>query len=204
MMGFFGDKGLKKENQVLREELKNTQATLEDVAEKYEKVYSQKIVDNANYTIRKDEIYTDHRIELANARQEVRLLTETLEDEKYNIRMELESDYVIRSNELEEQFVKKEIDLDIKAAKELAAEKKALRAEYESKINGLEKEVSKLTSESADFKGRYEGTLLVIKSLEKQLTEANATVKQVLNALPDVKANITSGNQSVTVNPATK
>ena len=71
-----------------------------------------------------------------------------------------------------------------------------MKADLNAKIDILEKELKSANV----YKGLYDGTLLVTKALEAQLKEANALTKVLVDAMPEVKANLNAGNQNVSVN----
>lgn len=79
--------------------------------------------------------------------------------------------------------------------------RKELRAEFTENDSTNKKTIKDLTEKHATASGNYNGALLVIKSLEKQLSEVNSLTKTLVNALPTMEAKLTSGGaQTVTVN----
>ena len=90
------------------------------------------------------------------------------------------------------------------AKKELFAEmetgKKALRVEYKETINKLESQVKSLTAEKENKTGLYNGALLVIKALEKQVADYSALTTKFFSNLPTVDVKIAKGDNNVTVN----
>lgn len=89
-------------------------------------------------------------------------------------------------------------DAELSAAK--ISHKKELRAEFQSDLDIARKAAKSATEDANKSYGLYSGALLVIKALEKQLDTANKLNTTLVNSLPEVKANLNGGNQSVTVN----
>lgn len=78
--------------------------------------------------------------------------------------------------------------------------RKELRAEFTENDASNKKTIKDLIEKHATANGNYNGALLVIKSLEKQLEAANKLSLTLISAMPEVKANVGSSAQTVTVN----
>lgn len=78
--------------------------------------------------------------------------------------------------------------------------KKELRAEFQAEIDSSKKAAKISETEAHNYKGLYNGALLVVKAFETQLAAANKLANTLVEALPEVKANIGSSAQTVTVN----
>lgn len=89
-------------------------------------------------------------------------------------------------------------DIQSKADKKLeddkASYRKYLKTELNTKIDGLEKEVKKLAAESATATGQLAGANATIEILKGQLGTMSTITDKILNALPEVSANITTPN----------
>lgn len=108
------------------------------------------------------------------------------------------------NNDFEDRVYEKECELEQNSRKEIAAEKKNLKAEFGDKIKTLESKVKDLEISKAKTEGLYSGTLLVIKALEEQLKQSNKTNESLqaalTKALPDVSVKTGNAEQNVTVN----
>ncbi len=92
------------------------------------------------------------------------------------------------------------LKFDTRVSAEVARIEKELDKEYLSDINSLEKTNKSLLEDKLSTLGKYEGSLLVIKSLEGQVANLNNIIESITAKLPDVSANIkTAGEQSVIV-----
>lgn len=98
----------------------------------------------------------------------------------------------------------KTLSLEKVANEDRARTRKELRSEFSTELDVLKKSNKTNLEDSLKYKGLYDGTLLIIKSLETQnktLVDLNASL---VKALPTVSAEITTPNPSVVVGSGNK
>lgn len=168
----------------------------EDLVKKIERLEEALTIsrnEEANAKILLGRQQTTHRMEIANINSAHTIEVNNLKNKVE----ELESSY---DDDLENEIS----EIRANCLKELESDKASYRKYLKTEMNGrvevLEKENKALQVDSGKFKGLYDGTLLVVKTLETQLASANKLTTTLIDALPEVKANLNAGNQNVSVN----
>lgn len=121
-----------------------------------------------------EEVRSARQVEVAGLQREIEVLKEDLDSG-------IESGVNNRIKELEKE-----------AHQDRLNTRKELRAEFGTELDTLKKANRTLTDESSKNKGLYDGALLVIKTLEGQLAATNKVHQSLVDALPEVTAQITT------------
>lgn len=112
---------------------------------------------------------------------------------------------VLRKLRVLEDGKSEEISMRVKTAKkdfesEVDSARKSLRAEYKDTIAKLESQIKTLTAEKENKTGLYNGSLLVVKALEKQVADYASLTSKFFANLPTVDVKLAKGDNNVTVN----
>lgn len=150
--------------------------------------------------------------QVSNLKSQLRMhdtrATENLNEFKASKQKEI-SDLKLLCEETSLNFnkqLKLEVDKQVSAKlesqeRDIRIVRKELRTEFEGKVSSAEKRALAAEGQSQHYFGLYEGSTNVIKTLQGQLVESNATVKLLTTKLPSMDVNVTSPKEiSSTVN----
>lgn len=116
-----------------------------------------------------------------------------LRDEIFRLERQVE----IANREIEAIESEMEADVDAAIVKHTRGIRAELEKEYKDKFKEQCKENKTLTTELASVKGKYEGSLLIVKAR----TEDNATLRaMLLKVTPDISVKVAPTDNNVTVN----
>ncbi len=113
----------------------------------------------------------------------------------------------ITSLEAERDNDRSEFERGIEIANEKAISQKeaSLDKEYKAKFEAQEKENKTLNKTAQEFQGKYEGTLLVVIELEKQVKTLSGLVEKFIGQLPKMDVKVSSPESiSTVVNTSSK
>lgn len=152
----------------------------------------------------------DHILDVKNFNVSAGSTKVELENKIINLEHEINQFEIEKSrivNDFKVQLAEKENEINLMEVNNSAEiqeakdeTEKAVRKELKVEIESSKKEADKVTKELFDFKGRYDGSLLVIKNLEKQVESLTKLNNNLLSNLPELKANLSSQPANVTVN----
>jgi len=145
-----------------------------------------------------DGLVNDHQIEVNDLKNTIKRLEEKVPLAVKNAVIDEQNRYVDLENALEERYNKmfKSLQSDLEDAK--SHYRKNLKAEYKDKIDSLEKANKSLTEQNIKLTSELKASAHMQGVMEGQLESLQDVVESLVGALPNVSANITTPDVTVT------
>jgi chromosome segregation ATPase len=144
-----------------------------------------------------NELENDHKIEVSDLKNTIKRLEEEVPLAVDNAVIDAQNRYVDLENQLEERYNKmfKTLQSDLEDAK--SHYRKNLKSEYKDKIDSLEKSNKSLTESNIKLTSELKASAHMQGVLEGQVESLQSVVESLVGALPEVSANITTPDVTV-------
>jgi chromosome segregation ATPase len=165
------------------------EAQNESLVKTINKLRSEYRLKDSNHAVAMTHQLADHQSKVADLEAEIQVL-ESAAARKTDARNEsVQSEVDRRVKSFKAEFTRQN-------AQDIAAMKKELKAEYESKVASLEKSNKELVSENGKYTGHVKGFEETNKVLKEQLASTSSTLSNLITAvaggLPTVSAHLTT------------